>query len=349
MTMAGGRLDAAGPAARGPDSLVWLDQVRSFAERYRLTIDPIRFGVLWRYVRDEDHDLSLAIDTAIAHGDLDDAALLRLAAAQEPDRGEVNALVAAARQQAEALTGRIEAGRTDLADYGRAIADGGARLANPLDATGLAALLADLGQATAAMEVANRRLQAELETAASDTRALAARLRQAERAAITDALTGVLNRRGTFAALEQALLSARGTGRPLAIAMVDIDHFKRFNDRFGHALGDEVLRFVAAHLTALAEPLGGEVGRLGGEEFIVLLPGLELPAAAARIDAGRAALTGQVLRNAGDGSSMGRIGFSAGVAAPHDDDSADTLVARADRALYTAKRMGRDRVVPDRG
>ncbi len=343
----GGPAADSGEAARG---LAWFDHIRSLAVDHRLTIDPDCYELLWRYVRDEDHGLSLAVDTAIALGSFDGETITRLRHEHGGDRrGEVNALVAAARNQADGLTRRIEAGRSDLADYGRAIADGGARLETPLDAAALAGLLGDLGSATATMQAANARLESELAAAATEARALAAQLGKAERAAITDPLTGVLNRRGTFAALGTAQTTARAAGDELAVAMVDIDHFKRFNDRFGHALGDEVLRFVSSRLADCVAPLGGIVGRLGGEEFIALLPGHDATAGAMVIDRVRAQLAGQILRNAADGSSMGRVSFSAGIAADNGAEDGDALVARADRALYTAKRMGRDRVVPDRG
>ena len=95
-------------------------------------------------------------------------------------------------------------------------------------------------------------------------------------------------------------------------------------------------------------PKGGSVGRLGGEEFVAVLPGHDVQAAAAVIDRIRGELASQIIRNAGDGSSMGRVSFSAGVAGDRPGDSCDTLIERADKALYSAKRMGRDRVVPDR-
>jgi diguanylate cyclase len=114
-------------------------------------------------------------------------------------------------------------------------------------------------------------------------------------------------------------------------------------------MGDDVLRFVAGHMGERLEADGGAVGRLGGEEFVGLLPGVSVQAAAGRIDRIRADLAAQVLRSAVDGSSMGRISFSAGVAEHRHPQSADQLIERADSALYTAKRLGRDRVVPDRG
>jgi diguanylate cyclase len=292
----------------------------------------------------------LAVDRVIAGGGLDLAAIgdLRRDHCGELGANEVTALVEAAHDQAEALSHRIEAGRTDLADYGRAIADGGARLETPLDPAALAALLEQLGAATATMQAANARLQGELAAAAGEAKALADKLGAAERAAITDPLTGVLNRRGTFELLERLQGETRASGTRLALAMVDIDHFKRVNDRFGHAIGDDILRFVARHLADSIAPLGGKVGRYGGEEFIALLPDHDATRGAAAIDRARSQLAGQIIRNAADGSSLGRVSFSAGVAGDRHDDSCDTLVERADRALYSAKRMGRDRVVPDR-
>ncbi|MEN9932264.1 MAG: hypothetical protein RIS17_837 [Pseudomonadota bacterium] len=341
--------DVAFPPGSGP--MAWFDQVRALLVRTGLPPEPAVYDVLWRYVRDEDHDLSLAIDKALA-GDgltLADVLSLRETLLGQMSEAQVNQLIAEAHGQAEALTRRIETGQTDLADYGRAIADGGERLAGPMDATVLAGLLEQLGAATATMQAANSRLIEELEQAASESRALAERLMQAERAAITDALTGVLNRRGLMMAVERAQAEAGANGTPLALAVVDIDHFKRFNDRFGHAMGDDVLRFVARHLADRLEAGGGSVGRLGGEEFVGVIPGATAQAAAGRIDRIRAELAGQVLRSAVDGSSMGRISFSAGVAEHRAGQPADQLIERADGALYTAKRLGRDRVVPDRG
>ncbi|MBC7519524.1 MAG: GGDEF domain-containing protein [Sandarakinorhabdus sp.] len=352
MTVQIGPLEAdtqAGSPSAGT-ALAWFDQIRGVLISTQLPPQPDVYDLLWRYVRDDNHDLSLAVDTAMTLGELDLAAVaaLRRAHCGEVGATEVAALVEAAHDQAEALTNRIEAGRTDLADYGRAIADGGARLETPLDAASLAALLEQLGAATATMQVANARLEGELAAAATEARALSEKLGTAERAAITDQLTGVLNRRGTIELLERAQAETRANGMKLAVAVIDIDHFKRFNDRFGHALGDEVLRFVARHVADRIAPKGGTVGRIGGEEFVAILPDRDITAATAIIDRTRAELASQIIRNAVDGSSMGRVSFSGGVAGDRHDDSCDTLLERADKALYSAKRMGRDRVVPDR-
>ena len=350
MTVQGGNLIQRPGVSADPGPMRFFSQIGTLLLAHDLPPVPDVYDLLWRYVRDESHDLSLAVDRAITLKQFDLAAIgdLRRDHCGDIEAAEVAALVKAAHGQAEALSQRIEAGRTDLADYGRAIADGGARLETPLDAAALAALLEQLSAATATIQAANARLEGELAVAAAEARALSVKLGAAENAAITDQLTGVLNRRGTIEALERLQAETRAAGSTLALAMVDIDHFKRVNDRFGHALGDDVLRFVARHLADRLAAVGGTVGRFGGEEFIAMLPGHDVMRATMIVDTARSQLAGQIIRNAADGSSLGRVSFSAGVAGDRPGDDCDTLIDRADRSLYNAKRMGRDRVVPDR-
>ena len=123
--------DVALPAGTGP--LVWYDQIRALLIQSGLPPEPAVYDVLWRYVRDEDADLSLAIDKALASDGLTLGTVmsLRETLLGQMSEAQVNQLIAKAHGQAEALTKRIASGQTDLADYGRAIADGGERLAGP--------------------------------------------------------------------------------------------------------------------------------------------------------------------------------------------------------------------------
>ncbi|WP_051684025.1 diguanylate cyclase [Blastococcus sp. URHD0036] len=160
--------------------------------------------------------------------------------------------------------------------------------------------------------------------------------------AVRDPLTGLHNRRHLDRALDAALATAPD-GTPVAVVLVDVDHFKTVNDRFGHAVGDRVLQSVAGVLTGAARP-GDVVARYGGEEFLVLLPGAGRGEAAARAEEIRRRCAGLLDR---DGAA---VTVSAGVAAtPDDGDDAAMLLAGADRALYAAKAAGRDRVVVSAG
>ncbi len=351
MSIETGRLIAETEAPAETAALTWFDQIRTLVVNHALPPEPQVYDLLWRYVRDENHDLSLAVDRAIATDAFNLPMLLDLRV-QHIDgiaSGEVASLVDVVHGQAQALTHTIEVGQTNLAEYDKAISYGSSVLSAPLEAAALANLLEGLGEATTTMQAANAKLAADLAVAVSEARTLSVKLGAAQRAAVTDQLTGLLNRRGTIAAIEQSQSKSRADGQPLALALVDIDNFKRVNDRFGHALGDDVLRFVAKHLADYADQLGGTTGRLGGEEFVTILPGHAVPAAVAVVDRIRARLASQVIRNAVDGSSLGRVSFSAGVSGDKPEDTASTLLERADKALYMAKRMGRDRVVPDRG
>ena len=161
--------------------------------------------------------------------------------------------------------------------------------------------------------------------------------RRLRRLALTDALTGLANRREILRLGQAAFADARRDGTPLAVVALDLDHFKRVNDVHGHGTGDAVLQGVARAFTAALRP-GDRLGRSGGEEFLAVLPGADPARAAAIAERLRASLEPGV-----DGL---RVRTSAGVAAlqPADRRLQD-LLARADAALYRAKDAGRDRVV----
>jgi diguanylate cyclase (GGDEF)-like protein/PAS domain S-box-containing protein len=157
-----------------------------------------------------------------------------------------------------------------------------------------------------------------------------------ERQANTDPLTGLPNRRGAAEALEREVARARRNHSPLAVAMLDIDHFKRINDHNGHPAGDHVLVVIAGVLTAQMR-ITDTAARWGGEEFLVVLPGA-IDAARAYCERVRVALADlEVAR-------VGRITISAGIAELEADETIDQAIARADRQLYAAKEAGRDQV-----
>ncbi|HET8759082.1 MAG TPA: EAL domain-containing protein [Solirubrobacteraceae bacterium] len=152
--------------------------------------------------------------------------------------------------------------------------------------------------------------------------------------AATDGLTGLLNHRGAQERLRREIETAAASGAPLSVVVVDLDHFKRINDSLGHAEGDKVLAAAAAKLRAVVRE-GDAVGRLGGEEFVLVLPGVCGDVAAEAAERARTAL-GQVF------VGRGRVESSAGVATyPEDAREAAELLAHADAALYAAKHAGR--------
>lgn len=165
------------------------------------------------------------------------------------------------------------------------------------------------------------------------------------RLATLDGLTGIANRRGFDATLEQEVrrLGSGGTGA-LSLILIDVDHFKRFNDFYGHQAGDDCLRAVAGALSGSLRRPDELVARVGGEEFAVLLPGQDMAAAMAMAERLRRAVTGLGLSHAArpDGDL---VTISMGVATLGEAGSAVSLVAAADQALYRAKASGRNRAV----
>jgi diguanylate cyclase (GGDEF)-like protein len=185
------------------------------------------------------------------------------------------------------------------------------------------------------LTAANGRLQEQLRT----IERLQADLAQQ---AACDDLTGLYNRRYLMRTLEGELARARETGRPLSLVLLDIDHFKDVNDRFGHAVGDELLVAIAGALSATVRP-GDTVARYGGEEFVVLLPDTTQEQAWDRAQEWRMRCAAVSIRTAAGPQSAT---FSAGVACfPDSGTSSAALLHAADKALYQAKAEGRDRIV----
>ncbi len=172
-----------------------------------------------------------------------------------------------------------------------------------------------------------------------NARILEAARSAAERVANTDMLTGLPNRRHTLAFLEKALAGARDNGAPLAVAIFDIDHFKRINDSYGHATGDQVIRRVAQRANAALRE-SDMLGRIGGEEFVCILQRSSAQAAeivAERVR--RAVETGTVAEE-----GLPQATISVGLAIYDGEADIEELLHRADKALYVAKRDGRNRL-----
>lgn len=161
-----------------------------------------------------------------------------------------------------------------------------------------------------------------------------------ERMAMLDSLTGLPNRRAFEIAFEQHIANCTRTNEPLAIAMLDIDHFKRINDTYGHDFGDEVLKHVA-QIIGSATRAGSFVARIGGEEFVMLLPNLSLTSAAGVAERVRASV-----QENGHYARAGKFGvtISAGVTLVDVSKPLDCAYKEADTALYRAKECGRNQV-----
>lgn len=194
-----------------------------------------------------------------------------------------------------------------------------------------------------------RALADRLQSLVEERTAALERLNQElQRLTATDSLTGVANRRRFDEALDHEWRRAARVNAPLACIMIDIDHFKAFNDRYGHLQGDACLRQIAHSLVGTVRRAGDIVARYGGEEFAVVLPATTQVGAVRVAEQLRAGV--EALRLPNDASSTAPfVTISLGVTTmtPMAGINPQTLLAGADRALYNAKRRGRNRIAED--
>ncbi len=184
-------------------------------------------------------------------------------------------------------------------------------------------------------------IQQQLASAQAQNERLSQELQHARTLSLTDELTGLPNRRGFLQRVEEEIGRVQRHPSPLTLAILDIDHFKQINDRYGHAIGDAVLRAYAQHLQSVFRR-HDHVARFGGEEFILLLP-------STNIDGAVKALT-KICTRIGSHPIQTEAGavslppFSAGVTSYHPKESIADFIERADQALYRAKQNGRNRI-----
>lgn len=209
------------------------------------------------------------------------------------------------------------------------------------------ALLEGVISVAKTMREENQYLEDRLAASIEEVNTLQRDVEAIQREAMQDALTGVANRATFDRSLEKHMSEAKENGEPLALVLGDIDHFKKFNDTWGHQTGDQVLRLVAEVMNANVKGMD-MLARYGGEEFAVVLPGTTLENAHRLADKIRCAVESRRLRKRRTDEDLGVITMSMGVAQLHAPDTMETLIERADGCLYAAKSAGRNRVCDER-
>jgi diguanylate cyclase len=205
-------------------------------------------------------------------------------------------------------------------------------------------LVTDILSETKSLTSHTAELQTKLSASSAEITNLRDELEFARHDAMTDGLTGLANRRCFDRKLEQAVETAIENNAPLALIMADLDHFKAFNDKFGHTVGDQVLRIVG---NALTQRVKGEdtAARYGGEEFGIILPMTSIGGAAALADDLRTTISSKKLVKKGGKTDYGVITLSLGATCYMPGEPLNEFIERADAALYDAKQYGRNRVM----
>ena len=221
-------------------------------------------------------------------------------------------------------------------------------LEDEIDPDGLRAMTASLLNETRRMQAANRALESNLDDARSDIAELRRDLDNMRNEAMLDPLTQLFNRKAFDDGMMRMLMEARSSTKPLCLLLIDIDHFKRFNDTWGHQTGDQVLRLVATTIKSNITA-GRDIGaRYGGEEFAVIVPDTDLHRANRLAETIRKAVRAKELLKRSTNEKLGRITASIGIAVfKPESDTPNSLIERADRCLYAAKNSGRNRIVDE--
>jgi diguanylate cyclase len=323
-----------------------LGQIRAL----RQPASPRHFEVWYTYATGYNPSLNQMINETLAHnGTLSEADIEQvyetyISANRFTDRiDHVGSQVMGEIEQVMAMIG---AAAGTASSYSESLADASQQLGHGVDDRSMRVIVESLVLATKDMEKNNQALEARLSASKQEINQLQENLETVRNESLTDPLTSLANRKYFDEALAKAILDSRAKDEPVSLMMTDIDHFKRFNDSYGHLTGDQVLRLVA--MSVKQNVKGQDIAaRYGGEEFAIVLPNTALHSALTVADHIRRAVMTKELMKRSTGEHLGRVTISIGVATLTSADTSQTLIERADTCLYAAKRSGRNRVISE--
>jgi len=338
----------AGPADEHERTMAFAAIALGQLKALRQPATPRNYEIWYAYATGYQPSLNQKInETLKAHGTLSDADLeliyeTYLSPLRLSDR--IDNVGSQVKDEIEQVMAMIDAAAGSATSYTESLADMSVKLGQSKDREGLRAIVESLVHTAKEMEVSNQKLEERLSASKLEISQLQNNLEAVRTESLTDPLTQLANRKFFDTALETAIADARAKNEPLSLMMTDIDHFKKFNDSFGHLTGDQVLRLVA---TSVKQNVKGQdtAARYGGEEFAIILPNTVLRSAITVADHIRRAVMTKELMKRSTGEHLGRVTISIGVATLHKGDTPQTLIERSDKCLYAAKRHGRNRVM----
>jgi diguanylate cyclase len=313
--------------------------------RQSAALHPISYTLWYEHVAGINPPLSAVLETSLAEklplGE-DDVYDLHARYVVARDMEVLERLQRKLRGVLEEASQAAAAALDDSGQFDAALRRTRSQLDGAVDLEGVHAIIAELARETTRMQSATEAVRERLETRAREVELLTRQLEQAQSEALLDPLTGLKNRRG----LERAVSELEAVSNPFrgaTLLLADIDHFKQINDKHGHLLGDKILRAIGQTLRSNIK--GRDIAaRPGGDEFAVLLQQTPLAGARALAEQIRTAVAGGRIRRTDGKDLSGSVTLSVGLASGESDDTLESLLARADAALYAAKRNGRNQV-----
>jgi diguanylate cyclase len=310
---------------------------------------PRNFEIWYQYATGYNPELNRSINEMLAQrGTLTDADIDQIHNTYfSPNRmsDRIDAVGSRVLDEIKQVLDMIEAASGSATSYSESLADASEKLqGGSSDGATLRAVIERLIDGAKEMEISNKKLEARLSASRQEIEQLQQNLELVRNESLTDPLTALANRKLFDAELSNAIAEAKKNGEPLSLLIADVDHFKAFNDKYGHLTGDQVLRLVA--IAVKQNVKGNDIAaRYGGEEFTVALPNTALQQALTVADHIRSAVMSKELIKRSSGERLGRVTVSIGVALLRPTDTPQSLIERADNCLYAAKRYGRNRVV----
>jgi diguanylate cyclase len=331
-------------ALRGPDAFNLAHKALEAMTRHKVWPTPLNFELWLHYVGEPAGPLALAIEDLVNKGEQITETVSEELANTYLAKNLLNDQLRDAGDQLsrelESVSQVINAVQKSSEAYGRTLAGASEKIASDQEAPALKQIVDSLAAATRRVQRENSSLESKLTASTEEVVKLRHHLEQVRREAMTDALTNLSNRK----AFDEALESACADGAAVTVAMLDIDHFKKFNDTWGHQTGDQVLRYVASVIGRVGDIAPRVAARYGGEEFSIIFPQEDATKVASMLDTVREEIGARTLKRRSTNEDLGAVTISIGVAQRAPGDPPAQLVGRADAALYASKRSGRNRV-----
>jgi diguanylate cyclase len=331
---------------RSPQSYQLARKAIASMEAHNVWPTALNFELWLHYVGDSDSTLALAVDHVLRSGEAFTEAVGEALAAQFLPKAKLNdELIEAGDALSKGLhtvSQAIESAHKTSEVYGQQLATASASL-EAEDAGKIKVMVESLTLATRRVQQENRVLETQLADTTAEMSRLREHLDQVRREAMTDPLTDLANRKCFDETLERACADADRHGAPLSLAILDIDHFKIFNDTWGHQTGDQVIRFVASVIDRVGRK-PRLAARYGGEEFALIFPEENGARAMIEVERIRTEVASRVLKRRSTNEDLGAVTLSGGVAERRRGESLASLIDRADNALYASKRGGRNRI-----